>query len=168
VGLTKREYTDKETLITAKNMNDIQDAVIATEGAVWNLIDEIELTVDSGNITVETDKEGNAFSYDEIMFVGYGKGTSDGNIVLQPNPANPELNITLTSILSKGTDNAMAGNLRMLGNICIVDYRSQNTAAQLKAIDMATYPMGKFTYVKFADAAFASGYHMKVFGRNYL
>ena len=32
--LTKIEYTDKETVITAKNMNDIQDAIIELENAV--------------------------------------------------------------------------------------------------------------------------------------
>ena len=31
MGLEKRNYTDKETLITAKNMNDIQDAIIELE-----------------------------------------------------------------------------------------------------------------------------------------
>ena len=31
MGLEKRNYIDKETLITAKNMNDIQDAIIALE-----------------------------------------------------------------------------------------------------------------------------------------
>ena len=31
MGLEKRNYIDKETLITAKNMNDIQDAIIELE-----------------------------------------------------------------------------------------------------------------------------------------
>lgn len=31
MGLEKRNYTDKETLITAKNLNDIQNAIIALE-----------------------------------------------------------------------------------------------------------------------------------------
>ena len=31
MGLEKRTYTEKETIITAKNLNDIQDAILALE-----------------------------------------------------------------------------------------------------------------------------------------
>ena len=31
MALNKVEYTDKETIITAQNLNDIQDAIIALE-----------------------------------------------------------------------------------------------------------------------------------------
>ena len=36
MALIKREYTDKETVITAKNLNDIQDAIIDLEQTVEN------------------------------------------------------------------------------------------------------------------------------------
>ena len=31
MGLNKREYTDNETVITAENMNEIQDSILALE-----------------------------------------------------------------------------------------------------------------------------------------
>lgn len=34
MGLEKRTYIDKETVITAKNLNDIQDAIIALEAGM--------------------------------------------------------------------------------------------------------------------------------------
>ena len=34
MALNKREYTDQETVITAENLNDIQDEIIANAAAI--------------------------------------------------------------------------------------------------------------------------------------
>ena len=69
MSLVKREYTDKETVITAENMNDIQDAVIALEAISNPVIGEA-----SGHPISLADASG-------LPFFGltlYGKTTQDG------------------------------------------------------------------------------------------
>ena len=76
MGLIKRVYTDEETLITAKNLNDIQDAVIGLE---------------DGLFTIDNDKSGEVITITNAYKRGfrslsiYGKTTQDGT----PTPDNP-------------------------------------------------------------------------------
>ena len=41
MGLEKRIYTDQETVITAENMNDIQDAILDLEDGLRNIESQI-------------------------------------------------------------------------------------------------------------------------------
>ena len=41
MGLVKRTYVDQETVITAQNMNDIQDAIIENEEAIGDKVDKV-------------------------------------------------------------------------------------------------------------------------------
>ena len=69
MALIKRTYTDRETVITAENLNDIQDAVIMLEDGL--------LTVDdnrSGEVITITDAAKRSFRSFNI----YGKTTQDG------------------------------------------------------------------------------------------
>jgi hypothetical protein len=43
MGLEKVEYKDKETVISAKNLNDIQDAVIALENSLSGMVSDVTL-----------------------------------------------------------------------------------------------------------------------------
>ena len=76
MGLRKREYTDKETIITAENMNEIQDAVIALEAISNPVIGEA-----SGHPISIADASGLPFFGLNI----YGKTTQDGT----PTPSAP-------------------------------------------------------------------------------
>ena len=87
MGLIKRVYTDKETLITAENLNDIQDAVIALE---------------DGLFTVENDKNGEVITITDASKRGfrslsiYGRTTQDGT----PTPDAP---VDLVSVGDSGS-----------------------------------------------------------------
>ena len=76
MALIKREYTDGETLITAKNLNDIQDAIIMLEGGLF---------------TIDSDAKGEAITVTDAANRGfrglniYGKTTQNGT----PTPDNP-------------------------------------------------------------------------------
>lgn len=76
MGLKKRLYTDLETVITAENMNDIQDAIIALE---------------DGLFIVESDKSGDVINITDASKRGfrglniYGKTTQNGT----PTPDTP-------------------------------------------------------------------------------
>lgn len=69
MALVKQEYTDRETIITAKNMNDIQDAILALE---------------EGLFAVEDDRSGEAITITDAAQRGfrslkvYGKTTQAG------------------------------------------------------------------------------------------
>lgn len=76
MGLRKREYIHEETLITAENLNDIQDAVIALEDGLFS----VDNTV-SGEVITITDAYKRGFR----SFSIYGKTTQDGT----PTPDNP-------------------------------------------------------------------------------
>lgn len=76
MSLIKREYTDEETLITAKNLNDIQDAVLALEDGLFVAEDSKRGTA----ITI-TDASKRSFSGFSI----YGKTTQNGT----PTPDAP-------------------------------------------------------------------------------
>ena len=55
MGLTKRTYVDGETVITAENLNDIQDAIIENEGAIETLQDDVEgLNEDKADIIISS------------------------------------------------------------------------------------------------------------------
>ena len=41
MGLVKRTYVDQETVITAQNLNDIQDAIIENEEAIGDKVDKV-------------------------------------------------------------------------------------------------------------------------------
>ena len=47
MALEKVNYEDKKTLITAKNLNDIQDAVIANQQAVEELQEKTSIPASS-------------------------------------------------------------------------------------------------------------------------
>ena len=53
MALQKREYIDGETVITAKNMNDIQDEVIANREAIEALQSQAETQTGIVNASVE-------------------------------------------------------------------------------------------------------------------
>ena len=74
--LIKREYIDKETAITAENMNDIQDAVIALEDGLFSVDND-----KSGVVIGITDASTRGFRSLNV----YGKTTQDGT----PTPDAP-------------------------------------------------------------------------------
>ena len=76
MALRKRVYTDEETVITAGNLNDIQDAVIALEDGLFSLDND-----KSGEVITITDASKRGFLGLNI----YGKTTQDGT----PTPDNP-------------------------------------------------------------------------------
>lgn len=41
MGLVKRTYVDQETVITAENLNAIQDAIIENEEAIGDKVDKV-------------------------------------------------------------------------------------------------------------------------------
>lgn len=73
MALVKREYTANETVITAKNLNDIQDAVIMLEDSLFS---------------VDNDKNGTSITMTDAAYRGfrrfniYGKTTQDGTPTL--------------------------------------------------------------------------------------
>ena len=74
MGLIKRTYTDKETVITADNMNDIQDSIIALEDGVLSCTAK-------GESIVVTDSSANKL----LGLNLYGKSTQAGT----PTPTAP-------------------------------------------------------------------------------
>ena len=92
MGLTKREYIDKETLITAESLNDMQDAILALE---------------DGLFTVDNDKSGEVISITDAAKRGfrslniYGKTTQDGT----PTPDAP------VDLVSAGADGDISVNV---------------------------------------------------------
>jgi hypothetical protein len=76
MGLIKREYIDQETVITADNMNDIQDAVIALEDGLFSVDND-----KSGEVITITDAAKRGFRSLNI----FGKTTQDGT----PTPDAP-------------------------------------------------------------------------------
>lgn len=87
MALIKREYTDGETLITAKNLNDIQDAIIMLEGGLFTIDSEAK-----GEAITVTDAANRGFRGLTI----YGKTTQDGT----PTPDNP---VELVSVGNGGS-----------------------------------------------------------------
>ena len=87
MGLEKRTYIDQETVITAENLNAIQDAIIALE---------------DGLLSVENDKSGEFISITDAYRRGfrslsiYGKTTQDGT----PTPDAP---VELVSVGGSGS-----------------------------------------------------------------
>lgn len=95
--LIKRDYIDNETLITAKNLNDIQDAVIALEDGLFTAENSA-----SGMAITLTDASKRGFT----SFSIYGKTTQNGT----PTPDNPidlvnigKGNITVNVMGEKGS-----------------------------------------------------------------
>lgn len=74
--LIKRDYTDEETVITAQNLNDIQDAIQALEEGLFTIDDDR-----SGEVITTTDAAKRGFKSFNI----YGKTWQDG----KPTPAAP-------------------------------------------------------------------------------
>ena len=78
MALEKVEYRDKKVIISAKNMNDIQDAVIELEKLAYGIV-------------VVNEKSGSAVSMQDatnrgfMSFNIYGKTTQDGT----PTPDAP-------------------------------------------------------------------------------
>lgn len=87
MALIKREYTDTETVITAENLNDIQDAVIALEEGLFTVDDD-----KSGVTITMTDASSRGFRSFNI----YGKTTQDGT----PTPETP---VELVSVGGAGS-----------------------------------------------------------------
>ena len=87
MGLVKREYKDQETVITADNMNEIQDAVIALEDGLFT-VDNTK----SGEVITITDAYKRGFRGLSV----YGKTTQDGT----PTPDAP---IELVSVGDSGS-----------------------------------------------------------------
>ena len=69
MALRKREYTDQETVITGKNLNDIQDAIIALEDGLFTVDND-----KSGEVITITDASNRSFLHLNI----YGKTTQAG------------------------------------------------------------------------------------------
>ena len=69
MGLVKRTYTDRETVITAENLNEIQDAILALEDGLFSVDNE-----KSGDIITITDAAKRGFRSLNI----YGKTTQAG------------------------------------------------------------------------------------------
>lgn len=76
MGLVKRNYTDRETVISADNMNDIQDAVLALEDGLFTIDNN-----KSGEVITITDAYKRGFRSLNI----YGKTTQNGT----PTPDSP-------------------------------------------------------------------------------
>lgn len=89
MSFTKVEYTDQETIITAKNLNDIQDAVLALEDGLFTVEDDR-----SGEIITITDASNRGFRSLNI----YGKTIQDGT----PTPDSP---VDLVSVGDGGSTN---------------------------------------------------------------
>lgn len=87
MALIKREYTDKETVITADNMNAIQDAVIALEDGLFS-VDNTK----SGEVITITDATKRGFR----SFSVYGKTTQDGT-------PTPDVPVDLVSVGDSGS-----------------------------------------------------------------
>lgn len=76
MGLRKREYTDQKTVITAGNMNDIQDAILYLEDGLFSVDND-----KSGEVIAITDATKRGFRSLNI----FGKTTQDGT----PTPDAP-------------------------------------------------------------------------------
>lgn len=87
MALIKREYTDEETLITAKNLNEIQDAIIELEDGLFAVEGN-----GSGETITMTDAANRGFKSFNI----YGKTTQDGT----PTPDN---SVELVSVGGNGS-----------------------------------------------------------------
>ena len=87
MALEKRHYTDQETVITAKNLNDIQDAVIALEENSFSIDNE-----KSGEVITITDASNRGFRGLSI----YGKTTQNGT-------PSPEAPVELVSVGNSGS-----------------------------------------------------------------
>ena len=74
MALRRRNYTDNETVITAENLNDIQDAILELEGGLFAM-DNVQR---GEAITVK-----DAASRGLISFKIYGKTTQDGTPTLE-------------------------------------------------------------------------------------
>lgn len=106
MGFIKRVYTDEETLITAQNLNDIQDAIIALEEGLFTVDD-----YKSGEVIAITDAANRGFRSLNI----YGKTTQDGT----PAPGAP---VDLASVGDDGNvmvgiygKNLLPGNIKAVG-----------------------------------------------------
>ena len=86
MALSKREYTNEETVITAENLNDIQDAIIALEDGLFSIDNN-----KSGEIIAITDAAKRGFRSLTI----YGKTTQDGT-------PTPEAPVELVSVGANG------------------------------------------------------------------
>ena len=87
MGLRKRVYKDKETIVTADNLNDIQDAVIALEDGLFSVDND-----KSGEVITITDAANRGFRSLSI----FGKTTQDGT----PTPDAP---VDLVSVGDSGS-----------------------------------------------------------------
>ena len=76
MGLVKRTYTDRETVITAENLNEIQDAIIALEDGLFSVDND-----KSGAVITITDAAKRGFRSLNI----FGKTTQNGT----PTPDAP-------------------------------------------------------------------------------
>lgn len=87
MGLIKREYTDLETVISAENLNAIQDAVIALEDGLFSVDNN-----KSGEVVTITDAANRGFRSIRV----FGKTTQNGT----PTPDAP---VELVNIGSSGS-----------------------------------------------------------------
>lgn len=87
MSLRKRVYTDKETLITAENMNDIQDSILNLEDGLFSVDND-----KSGEVITITDASKRGFRSLNI----FGKTTQDGT----PTPDAP---VDLVSVGGSGS-----------------------------------------------------------------
>ena len=89
MSFRKITYTDRETLITAENLNDIQDAIIALDDGLFSVDND-----KSGEVITITDASKRGFKSFNI----YGKTTQDGI----PTPDSP------VDLVSIGDDGSVA------------------------------------------------------------
>lgn len=76
MALTKRIYVDGETIITAQNLNDIQDEIIAHESNKVPITRTVNGKALSSNITLSASDVGAASTSHASSSTTYGKGTS--------------------------------------------------------------------------------------------
>lgn len=98
MALIKRKYIDEETLITAQNLNDIQDAVMALEEGLFTVDDD-----KSGAVIAITDASKRGFRSFNI----YGRTTQNGT-------PTPEAPVDILSAGSTGSINVYVTGKNLL------------------------------------------------------
>ena len=115
MGLNKITYTDHETVITAENMNEIQDAIIEQEKCLENAA---VVCPANGTAIVVNDSSANRL----MGLCLYGKSTQDGT----PTPAAP---VDIVSVGNDGGLNVMVHGGNMAESIYISTELSQYAGA---------------------------------------
>ena len=148
MALIKREYTDKETLITAKNLNDIQDAIIALEDGLFVIDAEA-----SGSVIHMEDASTRGIRNMKI----YGKTTQNGT----PTPDAP---VDLVSAGDGGSVKVIVSGKNLLSEPFVIGVHRQNGYANNNTAVISTKGiyLRAGTYV--VSCPYVSGLYMYVNG----